>query len=282
MAEEDAPTTGPSIMRRRVAGIPVVYLAAGGVIILAIVAWRMRTANDAPADNTDVPMDEAQNDTANDEIDSAGYDAFTAKTSITAAPPEKEDPIEVVETNDTWLRKVVEWRVSQGASAGMIQEAIQAYLSGAQLSISQGEERDKAIKQFGLPPDPPDTTSTIGPSSTPAKSQGPLPRGHVVTNGNDDTYAKIAAIYYPSNDTTSVALIANANMTKLVGSGPFKAGTVVWVPKYSVPAYYTSKGKKDDDATEIGKKNGISASRVLTLNPGLKFPVKKGTRVRVG
>ena len=97
MAEEDAPATG--IMRRRVAGIPVVYLAGGGVIVLAIVAWRMRTANDAPADNADVPMDEAQNDTANDEIDSAGYDAFTAKTSITAAPPEKEDPIEVVETN---------------------------------------------------------------------------------------------------------------------------------------------------------------------------------------
>ena len=275
----DTPPT--SVLRRRVAGIPVLYLAGGAVVILAVVAWRMRASNpETPSEDTgnDVPMETNQNDEA--QLDSDGYAAFTAKGSITAAPPEKIETEKPEETNSTWLKKAVEARVKEGASAGTVQNALQAYLAGAQLTYAQGQERDRAIKTFGLPPNPPDQTNPVGAPAAPAKSQGPLPRGHKVTNGNDDTYAEIARIYYPTADSASVTLIANANRSRLTGTGPFSPGTIVQVPKYSVPKYYTST-KKTDTAAEIAKKNATSSSAIITLNPGMKFPVKAGTRVRV-
>ena len=36
------PKNAPSWLRKKIAGIPVIYIVAGGVLILAIVAWRMR------------------------------------------------------------------------------------------------------------------------------------------------------------------------------------------------------------------------------------------------
>lgn len=279
---ENPPT---SFLRRKVAGIPVIYLLGAAAVALAVLAWRMQNAPDsdvepgAEAASDAVPMETVQN---NSDVNT-DYDGFVAKSSITAAPAEKVEEEKPEETNAQWLKKSVEWRVSQGASGGTVQAALQAYLSGATLSVEQGAERDKAIKQFGLPPDPPEKTGTAvaAPVIAPAKSQGTLPRYHKVVNTNDDTFADIARIYYPTYDATSVTLIANANRGRLVGSGPFKAGTSVYVPKYAVPKYYTST-KKTNTASEIAKKNGISVSALTALNPGMKFPLKSGTRVRVG
>ena len=282
---EDAPSA-PSFLRRRVAGIPVLYLAAGGVAVLAVVAWRMRATNDA---ETDVPMETNQNADADDpgsttlNTGDTSYDGFVAKGSITAAPAEPPEQNVPEETNQTWLKKSVEFRVKQGASGGTVQSALQKYLSGSQLSYAEGQERDKAIKEFGLPPDPPEQTNPVNAPVviTPAKPQGTLPRYHRVVNANDDTFADIARIYYPTADSTSVNLIARYNYGRLVGSGPFKVGTTVYVPKYNVPKYYRAT-KSIDTASEIGRKNGnVPARGIEALNPGMKFPVKSGKRVRV-
>lgn len=93
-------------------------------------------------------------------------------------------------------------------------------------------------------------------------------------------YAKIASIYYPSSDKTSVDLLRNANRGRLVTDGPWRVGTYVQVPKYVTPKYYMSTKKTDTEA-EIAAKNGISRPSLRALNPGMKFPVKAGTRVRV-
>ena len=234
----------------------------------------------------EVPTETDQNpdadfDTKYDQS-AADYTGFVAKGSITAAPADKADSEPIVETNETWLAKAVQWNIGKGVSAGLAQSALQTYLAGTDLTLEQGQIRDNTIKEFGLPPEPPfRTNATPSPSQQIiARRQGPLPRRHVVTNTADNTYAKLAALYYPTSDATSVALVRNANRGRLATDGPFSVGTTVQVPAYTAPKYYTAT-KRTDTPSEIGAKNGVSASQIIALNPGMKFPVKSGTKVRV-
>lgn len=285
MSDTNPVTTG-SIWRRKVAGIPLIYLAGGIVAILTIFAFRTMRTPDAPDESVEVPTETDQNPDADFgtkyDQSAADYTGFVAKGSITAAPAEKADADPVVETNETWLAKAVQWNIGKGISAGLAQSALQTYLAGSDLTVEQGQIRDNTIKEFGLPPEPPfRTNATPSPSQQiVARRQGPTPRTHVVTNTADNTYAKLAALYYPTSDNTSVSLLRNANRGRLVSDGPFAVGTSVWIPKYTVPKYYTAT-KSIDTAKEIGAKNGISAQAVVALNPGMKFPVKAGTQVRV-
>lgn len=291
----DTSTSSGSFWRRKIAGIPMIYLAGGIVAILAIVAFRMRNTN-SDSDTVDQPMETDQNsdsdaasdyDTAFDQS-VADYSGFTAKGSVTAAPADNTGATSepVVETNETWLAKAVQWNITKGVSAGAAQSALQAYLNGSNLTHDQGTIRDNTVKEFGLPPDPPSSTNatpnppTAATPSPIARRQGPLARNHKVMNTSENTYAKLAALYYPTADATSIALIRRANVGKLVGDGPFAIGTLVRIPQYVAPKYYTST-KKTDTLKEIAAKNGISQDGVRALNPGMKFPVKSGTRVRV-
>lgn len=282
---DGAPTPAGSIWRKRVAGIPMIYLAGGIVAILAIFAFRTMRAPDNAAE-PDVPAETEQNpdadfDTKFDQS-AADYSGFVAKGSITAAPADKADSEPIVETNETWLAKAVQWNIGKGVSAGLAQSALQTYLAGSDLTLEQGTIRDNTIKEFGLPPEPPFRTNA---TPTPAQQilarrQGPLPRRHIVTNTADNTYGKLAALYYPTADSTSVALIRNANRGRLTTDGPFAVGTAISMPIYSAPKYFTATGKIDT-AKEIGAKSGVSSSQISALNPGMKFPVKSGTRVRI-
>ncbi len=281
---DDNTAVAAGFMRRRVVGVPVMYWLLGGVGVLAIVAYRMRTTSDNSADSEpDVPLGDQQNDTATGDPD-ADYSPFNTRASIVANPIDRVpvDQPEIEMTNALWLKKAVEWRVSKGQSGGTVQAALQAYLNGDRLTIEQGQERDLAIKEFGLPPDPPSTTSTdpTPVMAAPAKAQGPLPRYHTIINSNDDSYAKLASIYYPTSNADSVNTIERANIGKLSGVGPFRSGTRVYVPVYRVPVYYTST-KKTNTAAEIARKNGTNTAALYALNDRMKFPVKAGTRVRV-
>ena len=277
-------TAKPSIWRRKIAGIPVIYLAGAIVGVLAIIAFRMRNTNAETPMANDVPMETDQNteaDTFDTNYD-ASYAAFQTKGSITAAAPETATQEPVVETNESWLAKAVQWNIKKGVTAGTAQNALQTYLSGSDLTVEQSTIRDNTIAEFGLPPDPPSRTSATPNAATPtaARNQGPLPRAHRIESASDNTYAKIASIYYPSSDKTSVDLLRNANRGRLVTDGPWRVGTYVQVPKYVTPKYYMSTKKTDTEA-EIAAKNGISRPSLRALNPGMKFPVKAGTRVRV-
>lgn len=281
MSTPTVPTKG-SFWRRKIAGIPMIYLVGAIVGVLAIVAFRMRNTNADDTMAADVPMETDQNSEADqfDDKYNTSYDAFTTKGSISAADPGQTTQEAIVETNETWLAKAVPWNIKKGVSAGTAQNALQAYLAGSNLTMEQSTIRDQTIAEFGLPPDPPSRTSAT-PTTTPtARNQGPLPRYHKIESTSDNTYAKIASIYYPSSDTTSVTLLRNANKGRLVTDGPWKIGATVYVPKYVVPKYYIST-KKTNTATEIAKKNGISTASLTALNPGVKFPVKAGTKIRV-
>ena len=283
----DNPTgKATGLLRKKVAGIPVVWVAGAGVAVLAVYAYRTHantdqsTNQDQQGDTSDDPDSQAA---AIDQKYQTSYDQFTTKGSVSAAPPGDTTQEPEVETNTSWLKKGIQWQISKGVSAGVAQSALQTYLSGSNLTYDQAQIRDAVIKEFGLPPDPPDKTNNPDQPKVAdvGKAQGPLPRTHIIKGTADNTYAKIATLYYPSGDTASVTLLANANRTKLTGSGPWKVGTGVYVPKYSVPKYYTST-KKTDTLKEIAAKNGVSQASVRALNPGMKFPVKSGTRVRVG
>ena len=278
----EPPATKTSIWRRKVAGIPVIYLAGAIVGVLAIIAFRMRNTNAETPMADNVPMETDQNteaDTFDTNYD-ASYAAFQTKGSITAAAPETATQEPVVETNETWLSKAVQWNIKNGVTAGTAQNALQTYLAGSSLTAEQAVIRDNTIAEFGLPPDPPYQTSATPKATPSARNQGPLPRYHKIESTSDNTYAKIASIYYPSSDKTSVDLLRNANRGRLVTDGPWRIGTTVSVPKYVIPKYYTST-KKTNTAKEIASKNGISTASLTALNPTVKFPVKAGTRIRV-
>lgn len=281
MADGAPVSTG--FLRKKIFGkIPVIYVLGVFILILAIVAYRMK-ANE-PTDATDTP---AATDEASDSTDVlATGDTDSLATGGTVVAPPASNPVvgnDAISDNQTWLRKAVEFLGSQGVGAGNAQVAMQAYLNGDNLSNQQGVWRDKAVKQLGLPPEAFNAGTTLGKSPAPAKRQGPLPRTHKVVGPNDNTYAKLAQLYYNSGSAGNVAFIKAANTPNSSlgdGNGPFAAGSMVKIPKFVTPVYYKSTSKINT-AREIADKNHISVNDLTILNPTLHFPVKSGTRVRV-
>lgn len=286
----DEPQT-PSFLRRKLFGrVPVLYVLAAGVVVLAVVAWRMKASSDATPDDTSGATDEPSDTSTIDPIATGDVSGVTNTGGFVANPQPaivtNDDGTTgnaTIADNQTWLRKSVEWLVANGQNAGYAQQALQAYLNGEQLSYGQGQLRDRAVKQFGLPPEQFNVGGTLGKPADPAKKQGPLPRTHVVKGPNDNTYAKLAQLYYGNGDSAHVNLIKAENTPQATwgnSNGPFPVGSGVRIPAYIAPVYYRST-KKINTLAEIASKNGRSQNDIQVLNPGMKFPVKSGTRVRV-
>lgn len=187
-------TTPPSkrggmrgLFGKKIYGVPVVYLLAAFVLILAIVAWKMKPS---------ATLQEADAVTATDEETDAaspsGSEAFPAPTNGTvivspAQPVVEEAPYE---DNDTWTRKAMTFLIKKNVNPGEAQVALQAYLSGDDLTVEQGKIRDMVVREFGLPPEtftvgntakppavvtPPPTTGTPNPpTTTPPREKPPM------------------------------------------------------------------------------------------------------------
>ena len=150
------------------------------------------------------------------------------------------------------------------------------YLDGQQLSMQEGAARDAAIKHFGQPPDGLLTTSTSGYKG-PASAQGTPPTVHKVRGKSDNSPEELAVLYYGMNTADAVRTIRAANTTVTV---PYPVGTSIQIPKYHNPHYFKAT-QSVRGLTQIAAKNGITAGQVIALNPGKKFPVAVGTRVRI-
>jgi hypothetical protein len=152
------------------------------------------------------------------------------------------------------------------------------YVEGQDLSYTQGEMRDKAVGHFGLPPEP------ITPGSTkdaPGKRQGNPPITHTVKGSNDNTYTKLANLYYSRSDSAAIDLLQRDNVNRLGHAGPWPVGTRVTVPKWQSPKYaYARKGMTT--LAQFAARNSVTKTAILEMNDGMKFPVKYKTRVRVG
>jgi hypothetical protein len=262
-------------LSRKIIGVPLLYWLAIFVLILAYVAYRMRSApSDVPetADPSLAPE--------NADESAASYDGFTAQPTPTYSSGVA--PSTTVETNESWAKKATEFVGASGlATYGDAQLAIQKYLNGDQLSFKEGQIRDAAIKQFGAPPEP----VTVGGTdpkpvaAVTAKRQGTPPIYHTIKGAADNTYSELSQLYYGTIANDRIDLLQAANVSR-GKSGPWPVGTRMMIPAYHAPKYYTST-KTINTLKEIAAKNSTSVTVLRILNDGIKDTLKTGTKVRV-
>lgn len=286
MVDTGIPDTVKTAGRRKVFGVPVILLAAVVVAVLVIVAWKTPKKVDTPVDtsgttdtNGDGVPDGADGSAAPTGpafgmTDTGSFTSAGAPITVTPTPVEVADA-----SNQTWLRKAIEWLVETGTPGGAAQEALTLYLNGQPLSYAQGQLRDKVIKQFGPPPEGVSGIATT--ASEPGRRQGPPPLDHTVKGANDNQYGELATLYYGHNDGHLVDILERANADKIGTSGPFPPGTKVTIPKYHPPMTYKATASTTT-AAAIAKKNGTSEAAVKAMNGSVHWPVKVGTVVIVG
>jgi LysM repeat protein len=266
-----------ALMSKKIGGIPYLYIAGLFVVVLMVVAMRMKSTTTSTENTPSTPSDEGESTTDAETEASADYGFAATRGTVTVSDQSGvTTTATALDTNELWLKRAVEWLISSGIGAGEAQSAISKYLDGASLSYAEGQMRDKAVKEFGLPPEP------ITPGATaaaPGKRQGNPPCTHTIKGPNDNTFTKLALIYYSRQDGDAIDFLQAAN-TRLGHKGPFPVDTKVTIPKWKNPKYVTAK-KGMTTLAQIASKNGVSQAMITELNDGVKFPVKVGKRVRV-
>jgi hypothetical protein len=269
--------TFQELAKKRVFNIPVLYWALAAVIVLAIVAWRMK-----PTVGVEDPAtDPATADGLNDPL-TADYDGLLPSGTVVVQPqnPTPADPVQ--QTNELWGTGAVKFLIDEDVNPGDAQQAINLYLSGNELSFEQGSLRDRAIKKLGPPPEPLQTVGTVKPKAARKQVQN-FPGYHTVEGESDNTYAEIAMLEWGNGDAAHVNKISSQNTSLGGPSVVLKVGTRVLVPAYVFKTYTTTKDKMSsyNVAQSYDGTGGVAAINIEHLNPGMSFPVAKGTKVRV-
>jgi len=273
------------LAKKKVVGVPVLYLGAGFVVILAIVAWRMKPAADTNTDGTN-PEDGTAGAEGNGQTTGqlAGtgdpYSGFDTNGTVVVQPTPSESPAPVQDTNDTWLGKAIPYVASTlKISSGQVQVGLNKYLNGSDLSYDEGRMRDAAIDKFGPPPE--GTTGFGQVGSQPAQKQfSAFPGKHVVKGSNDNSPMKLAGLYYGSADWTHANFIAAHNVSLGPPATTYTPGTVVIIPGYTQPKYYTVP-KGITTFTQVAAKNGTTKEVLQWLNPTFTEPFPSGMKIRV-
>lgn len=274
-------TTLRALMAKRVAGIPVMAIAA--VIAGAILFVVYRRRNAASADTTDTSSEDTPTGDTGPEDDTQ-QPVFQAVTSVSTPPESDTDDgtgaAPSISTNAEWGREATNWLITQGFTVDVASSAISKYLAGQSLSADEKVARDKAVTNFGVPPQNLPGTPA-GPdgkgSNAPASKQGEPPLRHTVMGTRDNTPAELARLYYGTNSTDATNKIKAANDTQIA---PYHVGARIFIPEKYEPKYFDATAHIDTEY-EIARRNNTTADKILALNPHLTFPVKSGTRVRV-
>jgi len=269
--------TFDDIAKKKVAGVPVLYIAGAFVVILAVVAYKMKST--PSGDNG--PVDETQGEASDVTGGAADYSGQVGSGTVIVAPQNAELPEAVKETNESWERTAVAYLIDSNiATPSDAQLAIDHYLQGADLTFEQGKLKDAAIKKLGLPPEPLPGVGSI--SAQPAQKQfNSFPGKHTVKGVNDNTAAKLAALYYGNGDASHAARIGALNAKLGPVGTTYNAGTVIYIPVWTNPRYYTITSTTRYPQ-QVSSKNGISYDTFIYFNPGLTAPYKVGSKVRVG
>lgn len=261
-----------AFMNKEVAGIPVYW------ILLVLSAAALYGAFKLPpkADDT-APTDAQATDGSEGDLPDTSQPVFGATPVITQPTGTSVASSTVEDSNELWGRRAITYLTAQGFTLQLASNAISKYLDGDALSLSEGQARDKAVAQFGIPPEGilPTTASTT-PGGR-ASRQGVPPLNHVVKNRYDDTPRELALLYYGSKDRVDYNTIIAANATLPV---PYPSGTSVRVPGKHRPQYYRARSSHRT-LNSIASANGTTAQKLIALNPRMGFPVLVGTRVRV-
>src|SRR4051812_31015505 len=117
------------MLKTKVAGIPVIYIAGIFVAVLVVFAYRTKNVSDTG------PKDDADADAATDG-DQGGKDPnspFVANPSTPYVSPganSSDNPAPIQDSNDAWTRRAAEWLASQKkASATDALLALSAYVN---------------------------------------------------------------------------------------------------------------------------------------------------------
>lgn len=148
-----------AFLNRKVFGIKVLYLLAVAVVGLGIAAYVIKPKTDSADEVSDVDETTTDDEAAESgtEVSDAEYlypDAPTGTVTVSPAPVELNGgENESIVDNASWLSRGVAFLVGNGLSGTVAQSALQTYLSGGSLSVSQKSYVDKVIAEYGLPPD---------------------------------------------------------------------------------------------------------------------------------
>lgn len=263
------------IANKRIAGVPVLYLAGAFVVILAIVAWKMKPSTPAeePTGDEGTTRDNVPDD---DNVDYSGLATQGTVTVVQGTTP----PVEPVKsTNEDWERAAVDYLVdAKLATPSEAQSAINKYLEGSALSFDEGKLKDAAIIKLKLPPEPLAAIGTVG--TAPAQKQfSQFPGKHTVKGSNDNTAAKLAGLYYGNSTTDRRILIVGANARLGPDGTTYPAGSVLTIPAYKPPTYFRTTATTKWPS-QVAKVNGTNATAIQTLNAQIATPYPVGTLVR--
>lgn len=280
-----------ALTSKKVAGIPVIYLALAIGVIALYGAFKVKSKPTPPA-ATDAASTDAP---AGDGTDTT-QPVFTATPTVTQPSGVNTGSVTATsgpDTNALWQRRSIDWLRQNGYDISTATQAINKYLNSEELSQVEAGARDKAVQQFGLPPEdipnspvtpaPPPIVAPVSPgvpvfSGRPSK-QGVPPTSHTVHGNGDNSVTDLCNLYYGRSTYIEWNLLKAWNPGKDL-TAPIPNDTVVHIPKFVNPVWY-----KATSATRtlyaIAAKNGDSAAFVQALNPSKHFPVPIGTSVRV-
>lgn len=169
------------IAHKKIAGVPVLYLAGAAVIVLGIVAWRMKPsspkAEESPLDGgtPDAELDENGHATLGGNP-YAGMSSNGTVTVVQQPAPVAETEPDTIDTNDEWIRKGSEWLVAkQNVPGSAAFTALSKYVQGRSRSITENQWVELVIKEQGYPPDA--FNETPAASSAPATPPKTTPVG---------------------------------------------------------------------------------------------------------
>ena len=208
------------IANKKILGVKALYLIGAFVVILAIVAWKMKpgTTGDT-TDQTDPSNSTASEDQQSDSSLYSGLGA-TSTGQLNTGSTNTSGVDTPIPSNDSWSNDAVNWitQHESGATGTNALRAVTKFMEGADLSIAEDKWISDYIKVAGPPPDgvtvggviqpppvvgsptppvakPPSQVKTGTPvhTPTPAPPKTPPKPTRVYTIKTGDTLYKIAA-----------------------------------------------------------------------------------------
>lgn len=271
------------ILKKRVLGVPVLYLAGVAVLILAYVAWKMKATTDITDGGADVTGDPS----AASDLPSEGDDPYgslaTQGTVTVVQQPAVTTPEPEEKSNEVWAKKGAEWIVGHptpevNPSGAAAIAALNHFLQGEDLSYDETQIVNAVIREWGQPPEGVTVTGKVTTDKPAQRQFSVFPGTHTVKGSNDNTYAKLAGLYYGSASVDNINLIAGNNPGR--EGSMLSVGTPVKIPLKRPPRYIKATNSMKN-APDIAKKNGITVAQLWAYNPGKAFPVPVGTSVRI-
>lgn len=171
--------TFSELAHKKIAGVPVLYLAGGFVVILAVVAWKMKPATDTTPEES--PLDGGTDDAVLDENGHADgsnpYAGYSGNGTVIVAPqpspPAEEADDRRPGSNEEWVRQGAEWLVAEKKVNGQAAYvALNKYINSQSRSYTESGWVDQVIAAKGLPPEP---FTATGPTSPPSETPAPTP-----------------------------------------------------------------------------------------------------------